>query len=115
MQLGILCFEWLWVPTLSSGVAGVDLFVFSLNYRFCMIMPFLFSHIVNHGPCHFRGPHGQVRAKDFCDSWWCVLATLPNMTFAQDENGQHIRQQKSPRDGFDSAAAVCHSMNDLGA
>eukprot|EP00435_Cladocopium_sp_Y103_P005890 s5001_g1.t3 len=29
--------------------------------------------------------------QDFCDSWWCVLATLPNVTFAQDENGQHIR------------------------
>eukprot|EP00435_Cladocopium_sp_Y103_P006081 s5001_g1.t4 len=35
--------------------------------------------------------HSVDDLQDFCDSWWCVLATLPNVTFAQDENGQHIR------------------------
>lgn len=34
----------------------------------------------------------SVNSKECCGPWWHVLAVLPSITFAQDENGQHIRQ-----------------------
>eukprot|EP00434_Breviolum_minutum_P041205 symbB.v1.2.036650.t3/scaffold5221.1/size29670/3 len=35
--------------------------------------------------------HLELPILECCGPWWHVLAVLPSITFAQDENGQHIR------------------------
>lgn len=51
----------------------------------------LACHVVEYG-LNQTDHAGIVNSEECCGPWWHVLAVLPSITFAQDENGQHIRQ-----------------------